>query len=144
MSDKNNTTSTEEEVLKTGTEGTGTEGTGTEGAGTEGTGTEGTETEESGSCTGATEIKRLIAVYPILFESHQYKPGDRLPTYNSEMAEAWVAAGTAVWKTEGEKAVKAVPASAQAGLPGTAIPSSEEDLIGKVPRSGRNARSTKK
>jgi len=171
MSDKNNTTSTEEEVLKTGTEGTGTEGTGTEGtgaegAGTEGTGAEGTGTEgtgaegtgtegtgaetegtgaeESESCTGATEKMRLVAVYPILFESHQYKPGDVLPTHNLDMNDAWLAAGTAVWKTEDGKAVKAVPASAQAGLAGTAVPASTEDLVGRVPNSGAKGKGKKK
>lgn len=164
MSDKNNTTSTEEEVLKTGTEGTGAEGTGTEGTGaegtgaegtgaegtgTEGTGAEGTGTEDTGaeeseSCTGATEKMRLVAVYPILFESHQYKPGDVLPTHNLDMNDAWLAAGTAVWKTEDGKAAKAVPASAQAGLAGTAVPASTEDLVGRVPNSGAKGKGKKK
>lgn len=43
--------------------------------------------------------KQLTAVYPILFESHQYSPGDILPTHNQEMNEAWVKSGTAAWMT---------------------------------------------
>ncbi|WP_167955119.1 hypothetical protein [Anaerosporobacter faecicola] len=44
------------------------------------------------------KIKKLYATYPILFESHQYKVGDQLPTTNMEMVNAWIEAEAAVWK----------------------------------------------
>lgn len=43
---------------------------------------------------------RLIALYPILFESHQYKVGDVLPASNEGMVEAWLKAGTAKWEKD--------------------------------------------
>ncbi len=129
MSDITKATNTEKEVTTTGTE--------------EETGTEETIGEDE-SCTGATEKQILVATYPILFESHQYKPGDKLPTHNLEMNEAWLEAGTAFWISEDKKATKAVPASAQAGLAGTSIPASEEALIGRVPTSGTRAKGKKK
>ena len=87
---------------------------------------------------------RLVAVYPILFESHQYKPGDTLPAHNHEMNDAWLAAGTAAWKTESGKTAKAVPASAQAGLAGTAVPASAGAMVGRVPNSGNRGKGKKK
>ena len=101
----------------------------TEPEGTEdGTGEE--ETEEGGS-------KVLVAVYPILFLSRQYKVGELLPTNYPNMVEAWLAAGTAVWKdSEAPKAVKASPKTAEPGLPGAAVASETEDnLAGKVPKT---------
>lgn len=44
------------------------------------------------------KTKKLFALYPILFESHQYKIGEQLPTHNMEMVEAWVESEAAVWK----------------------------------------------
>lgn len=44
--------------------------------------------------------KKLIALYPILFEAKQYKIGDELPVNNNEMTEKWISAETAVWKEE--------------------------------------------
>lgn len=41
---------------------------------------------------------KLIALYPILFESHQYKIGEQLPTHNMDMVEAWVKSEAATWK----------------------------------------------
>lgn len=41
---------------------------------------------------------KLIALYPILFESHQYKIGEQLPTHNMDMVEAWVKSNAAIWK----------------------------------------------
>lgn len=41
--------------------------------------------------------KILTAVYPILYLSRQYKIGEALPANDPAMAEAWIAAGTAVW-----------------------------------------------
>ncbi len=43
--------------------------------------------------------KKLIAVLPILFESHQYEVGDQLPVHNHEMRELWIEAGAAQWMT---------------------------------------------
>lgn len=42
--------------------------------------------------------KKLYAIYPILFESHQYKVGEQLPTTDMEMVEAWIEAEAAIWK----------------------------------------------
>lgn len=42
--------------------------------------------------------KKLYAIYPILFESHQYKIEEQLPTHNMEMVEAWIEAEAAIWK----------------------------------------------
>ena len=83
-------------------------------------------------------MKQLIAVCPILFESHNYKPGDELPTHDTRFVNAWTENGAAVWKNmeESEKRkVKAKPATAQPGLSGDAYPSvgPEQDLIGKLP-----------
>ena len=90
------------------------------------------ETEEGG-------IKVLVAVYPILFLSHQYNVGDVLPTNYQNMVDAWLEAGTAVWKdSEALKAnaVKARPKTAEPGLPGVAAASeSEDNLAGKVPKT---------
>lgn len=44
------------------------------------------------------KTKKLFALYPILFESHQYKIGEQLPTHNMEMVEAWVDSKAAIWK----------------------------------------------
>lgn len=46
---------------------------------------------------------RLIAIYPILYESRQYKVGEQLPANNHEMTEAWINAGTAKWDGLDEK-----------------------------------------
>lgn len=91
-------------------------------------------------------MEQLIAVFPILFESRNYKPGDELPTHNNRLVEAWVNNGAAVWKKDGgqEKPVKAKMVTAPGGLPGGAYPSAgpEKDLIGKPPsRKARGAQS---
>ncbi|NFH90879.1 hypothetical protein FDA33_11830 [Clostridium botulinum] len=41
--------------------------------------------------------KKLVATYPILFESHQYKIGEELPASNHDMVKTWLYAGTAKW-----------------------------------------------
>ena len=91
------------------------------------------EIEEDGN-------KILVAVYPILFQSHQYKVGDTLPANYPDMVEAWIEAGTAVWKGTDETApkTKARPRTAEPGLPGVAVASEAEDgenLVGKVPKT---------
>lgn len=84
-------------------------------------------------------MKRLIALRYVLYLSHQYKPGDELPANNQEMVEAWVDAGSAIWKegtTEENGTAKAKPATAQAGQTGTAVPAEGEDnLAGRVPQT---------
>ena len=44
--------------------------------------------------------KKLIALYPILYEAKQYNIGDELPVNNNKMTEKWISAETAVWKEE--------------------------------------------
>lgn len=39
----------------------------------------------------------LMAVYPILYLSKQYRVGDILPAGDPEMVDAWLEAGTAAW-----------------------------------------------
>ena len=45
-------------------------------------------------------MNRLIALYPILYHSTQYKVGEELPANNPEMLEAWIKAGTAGWEKD--------------------------------------------
>jgi len=108
--------------------------------------TEETETEDQ-DISDANIPKQLIAVYPILFESRQYNPGDRLPAHNRDMNEAWVENGAAKWKViEAHTSVKANMVTAQPGLSGAAILSSGDDLAGQVPKrtSGKGRRGGKK
>lgn len=91
-------------------------------------------------------MKELIAISPILFENQNYKPGDKLPIHNPEFVSIWLCNSAAIWRDNGEakkQKVKARPASASAGLFGSAYPSAgpEQDLIGKTPaREIRGAR----
>lgn len=86
-------------------------------------------------------MKQLIAKAPILFESKIYEVGEELPTKNPQIVEAWVEAGTAVWKENDmseEEPVKARAATAEPGLAGQALVSeseTSEDLVGKVPKT---------
>ena len=41
--------------------------------------------------------KKLIALYPILYQAKQYAVGDELPTNNNDMTEKWVKGGSAKW-----------------------------------------------
>lgn len=84
----------------------------------------------------------LVAVSPILYQSRQYLPGDKLPE-NSDMTDAWIRAGSAVLKEEGSRPalVKAKPAAALAGLAGDAVNSdSHENLVGRVPITEKRRR----
>lgn len=86
------------------------------------------------------ENKILVAVYPILFHSHQYKVGDILPANYPDMVEAWLEAGTAVWKkAELESHLPmARPMTAEPGLAGASTSSESangDNLVGKVPRT---------
>lgn len=79
----------------------------------------------------------LIAVYPILYRSRQYWPGQRLPADDAGMVRAWIDAGTAAWvEPDTKKPAKAKPATAEAGLAGES-PNGEtdENLVGKVPKT---------
>lgn len=86
-------------------------------------------------------MKQLIAKVPILFESRMYKIGEELPTKNPQMVDAWIEAGTAVWKDDDVpevEPVKARPATAEPGLAGQALISESEageNLVGKVPKN---------
>ncbi|WP_034439441.1 hypothetical protein [Clostridium ihumii] len=46
--------------------------------------------------------EKLIAIYPILFESHQYKIGDELPASNHDMVKIWLESGVAEWRNSEE------------------------------------------
>lgn len=86
--------------------------------------------------------KKLVAMYPILYQSRQYKVGEILPANNHDMVEAWLEAGTAKWiADETNNKAKAQPRTAEPGQPGEAVASESEDgdnLVGKVPKtSGR-------
>lgn len=90
-------------------------------------------------------MQKLIAKVPILFESKIYGIGEKLPTKNPQIVDAWLSAGTAVWKNDEEikATVKARPATAEAGLAGKALVSESEtgeDLVGKVPKTAARKR----
>ena len=90
-----------------------------------------TKEEEDGN-------KVLVAVYPILFHSHQYNIGDILPVNYPDMVQAWLEAKTAVWKQTEEPKAKAKLITAEPGLAGVAVASEAEDgenLVGKVPKT---------
>lgn len=83
------------------------------------------------------EEKVLLAQTYILYNSHQYKPGDELPGNDPAMLEAWLEAGTAAWVSVSELiSDTAIPVSALAGLYGSAVSSDSDDgenLVGRVP-----------
>ena len=84
----------------------------------------------------------LTAKNSILFESKIYAPGDKLPTHNAVMLEAWLTAGTAVWIDDEAISTKAKarPKTAEPGLAGATVASESEDgdnLVGKVPKTTR-------
>lgn len=78
---------------------------------------------------------KLIAIYPILYRSHQYEIGEELPADDSEMVQAWLDAKTAIWQDDTSQ-VKAKPVTAQAGLAGQS-PNGEadENLVGRIPKT---------
>lgn len=83
------------------------------------------------------EEKVLLAQTYILYNSHQYKPGDELPGNDPAMLAAWLEAGTAAWVSVSELiSDTAIPVSALAGLYGSAVSSDSDDgenLVGRVP-----------
>lgn len=46
--------------------------------------------------------RKLIALYPILYQAKQYEVGEELPTNNNEMTEKWVEGRSAKWNEEAE------------------------------------------
>lgn len=102
------------------------------------TGTEGTEgTEGTPEPAPEDEEKVLLAQTYVLYNSHQYKPGDELPGNDPVMLAAWLEAGTAAWVSVSELiSDTAIPVSALAGLYGSAVSSDSDDgenLVGRVP-----------
>ncbi len=79
--------------------------------------------------------KVLMAVYPILYHSHQYKIGDTLPANDPEMVKAWLDAGTAAWQTLGGESPQARFETAIPGLPGRTA-GYGEGLVGRIPENG--------
>lgn len=47
-------------------------------------------------------MKKLIALYPILYQSKQYAIGDELPINNNEITKKWINGSTAKWIEETE------------------------------------------
>lgn len=43
---------------------------------------------------------KLIAKRNILYDGKQYKVGEELPTYNSEMVKLWIEYDSAAWENE--------------------------------------------
>lgn len=88
----------------------------------------------------------LIATYPILYQSTQYEVGQSLPTHDSNMVQAWLDAGTAVWKeNEQQVCAKAKPATAIAGLAGESKNGETvENMVGRVPKTSARNRGGKK
>lgn len=87
---------------------------------------------------------KLIAIYPILYRSHQYEIGEELPADDSEMVQAWLDAKPAIWQDDTSQ-VKAKPVTAQAGLAGQS-PNGEtgENLVGRVPKTPARSTSRRK
>lgn len=99
------------------------------------------------SSANSGEGSSLVALYPILYHSHQYKIGDVLPANDAEMVSAWLEAGTAKWTDkedpEPTKAVKAVPKTADPGRSGQSSTGTEtdgDDLVGKVPKTKQRSK----
>ena len=101
-------------------------------------------------------MRKLIAIYPILYLSKQYDIGEELIANNPEMVRAWLDAGTAEWveefepnadsNTDGKLEEEAAPATAtpvstEAGLTGDVVGSeTDENLVGKIPKTPARAR----
>lgn len=102
-------------------------------------------TEEAATEEAEDIPKRLVAICPILYLSHQYKVGETLPANNPDMVKAWLAAKTAAWVADEqtEAPAKARPATAEPGQPGVSVSSESEDgddLVGKVPKNAKRSK----
>ena len=114
----------------TGNQSTGEQPTGDQSTGEQPTGDQADEGADE------DEAKDLIALVPVLYLSHQYKVGDKLPANNPDMVQAWIDAESAVWMSARKELPKAKPMTAEPGLPGMASASETKDnLVGKVPKT---------
>lgn len=88
---------------------------------------------------------KLVAIYPILYRSHQYEIGDALPADDQSMVQAWLDAKTAMWQEEEVSGAKAKPVTAQAGLTGQS-PNGEtaDNVVGRVPKTPARNKGAKK
>lgn len=77
---------------------------------------------------------RLIAVRSVLFRSVQHGAGDSLPADNEAMVEAWLSAGSAVWKEDDEDKDPPKKARLKTAPPGTEGASSDGDPEARVGR----------
>ena len=89
---------------------------------------------------------KLIATHPILYQSTQYEVGQSLPAHDPDMVQAWLDAGTAVWKEDEQEAgAKAKPAAATAGLAGESKNGeTAENVVGRVPKTPARNKGGKK
>lgn len=89
---------------------------------------------------------KLIATYPILYQSTQYEVGQSLPANDQSMVQAWLDAGTAKWQQEETTpAAKAKPVTAEPGLAGqSANGETADSLVGKVPKTPARSKGGKK
>lgn len=83
-------------------------------------------------------MEYLIAIFPVFYKNHNYKPGDRLPTDDKGLVKDWIRNKTAIWKEDNRaetQTVKARLATAPPGITGDAYPSAgkDQDLAGKPP-----------
>lgn len=88
---------------------------------------------------------KLVAIYPILYRSHQYEIGDTLPADDQSMVQAWLDAKTAMWQEEEVSGAKAKSVTAQAGLTGQS-PNGEtaDNVVGRVPKTPARNKGAKK
>lgn len=78
----------------------------------------------------------LVAKLPILYRSNLYEVGDKLPADNQSMVDAWVDAGSAVWKDEDEgkaKTPKAKSVTAPLGTEGISSDGDPKAKVGRLP-----------
>ena|GEM_PF-4296837 len=82
----------------------------------------------------------LKAIYPILYLSHQYAPGDELPANDPDMTKAWITAGTAEWTNPAEEDSPKENSLAVEEAPAEEDPSTVE----KPPAEAKLGRTSKK
>lgn len=88
---------------------------------------------------------KLVAIYPILYRSHQYQVGEMLPADDQSMVQAWIEAKTAMWQNEETQNGKAKPVTAESGLAGQS-PNGEtaDSVAGRVPKTPARSKGAKK
>nr|UWG22171.1 MAG: hypothetical protein [Bacteriophage sp.] len=101
-------------------------------------------------------MRKLIANTQILYMDKVYGIGDELPTSDPVMLQAWLDAESAEWHAEKQKkkvvipskpeppapetiitGAKVQPMTAEPGMPGESMTGDPEELIGKIPKTGR-------